>query len=113
VDRKTSDETLLDLAPAACDRTPGPFWIAAAAPAGPTVAWVEHTAGQAAKAPPILGASFRALLADGVKPGRVDQPADALVDSGCDDKGCSFAALVRPPGADGMQPEVVATFPYP
>jgi hypothetical protein len=32
---------------------------------------------------------------------------------GCDDRGCAVAALVRPPGGDGMQPEAIMVLAYP
>jgi hypothetical protein len=114
VDRRTGAEALLDLAPADCTHTPGPFWIAATAPAGPTVAWVERATQLPATAPPITGAVLRTLAAGGaMKPGRVDLQADAVVDAGCDDRGCSLAALLRAPGADGTQPAAIGVFAYP
>jgi hypothetical protein len=111
VARKSGDETLLDLAPADCARSPGPFWIAAT-PLGQAVGWIERTAKGAATAP-IAGAAFRLVSASGVQPRRIEQAADALVDAGCDTKGCSLAALVRPADADGMQPESLRPIPYP
>jgi hypothetical protein len=116
VDRKSGAESLLDLAPADCDRSPGPFWIAAGAPAGVTLGWVERATRLAAKAAPIAGASLRTVASLGaatVKSRRIDLQADALVDGGCDDRGCSLAALLRPAGADGMQPEPIAVIGYP
>ena len=44
---------------------------------------------------------------------RIEQAADALVDAGCDARGCSLAALVRPTDGDGMQPETLRTIAYP
>ena len=41
IDRKTGVAAALDLAPADCDRSPGPFWIAPA-PAGTMIAWIER-----------------------------------------------------------------------
>jgi hypothetical protein len=110
--RKTGDETLLDLAPADCQRSPGPFWIAST-PLGQAVGWIERGARGSAATAPIAGASFRLLTAGGMQSHRIDQPADALVDSGCDAKGCSLAALVRPTDGDGMQPESLRTIAYP
>lgn len=112
VARKSGEETLLDLAPADCSRSPGPFWIAST-PLGQAVGWIERTAKGAATAAPIAGASFRLMTAGGVQSRRIDQAADALVDAGCDAKGCSLAALVRPSDADGMQPEALRAIPYP
>jgi hypothetical protein len=113
VDRKTGIETLLDLAPADCDRSPGPFWIAATAPGGPTVAWVERTTKLTPKGPPIAGVALRTMTGAGVKPRHIDLQADAVIDAGCDDQGCSVAALLRPSGGDGMQPEGISVFTYP
>jgi hypothetical protein len=112
IDRKSGVESLLDLAPADCERSPGPFWIAPS-PAGPTIAWVERTTKLPPKAAAIAGAAFRLVGADGVRAGRIDQRADALVDGGCDARGCSVAALLRPPDGDGMQPEPIGVFTYP
>jgi hypothetical protein len=113
VDLTSWDEKAFDLAPASCDRYPGPFWIASTT-AGTVVGWVDRRAGAAAGAPAIVGASFRALAADGsVRSRSIEQPADALVDVGCDARGCAVAALVRPPGGDGMQPEAIQVLAYP
>jgi len=113
VDRKTGTESLLSLAPADCDRSPGPFWIAATAPGGTTLAWVERTTKLAPKAAPIGGVALRTLAAGGTKSRRIDLVADAVVDAGCDDRACSIAALVRPADGDGMQPEAISVFSYP
>jgi hypothetical protein len=113
VDRKTGAESLLALAPADCERSPGPFWIAATAPGGTTIAWVERTTKLAPKAAPIGGVALRTLAAGGTKSRRIELLADAVVDAGCDDRACSIAALVRPPEGDGMQPEAVSVFAYP
>jgi hypothetical protein len=115
IDRKTGAESLLDLAAADCDRAPGPFWIAAGAPGGLTVGWVERATRLAARAPPITGVALRTIAADGgaMKARRIELQADAVVDAGCDDRGCSLAALLRPAGADGMQPEPIAVVDYP
>jgi hypothetical protein len=113
VDRKTGAESLLSLAPADCDRSPGPFWIAAASPGGPTVAWVERTTKLPAKAAPIAGVALRTIAAGGTKGRRIELVADAVVDAGCDDRACSLAALVRPADGDGMQPEAISVFSYP
>jgi hypothetical protein len=113
VDRKTGAESVLSLAPADCDRSPGPFWIAASAPGGSTVAWAERTPRAAPKAPPITGVALRTLVAGAAKGRRIELLADAVVDAGCDDRACSIAALVRPTDGDGMQPEAISVFAYP
>jgi hypothetical protein len=113
VDLQSWDEKAFDLAAANCERYPGPFWITSS-PAGTIVGWVDRRAGAAAGAPAIAGASFRVLSADGTARSKtIEQPADALVDMGCDGRGCAVAALVRPPGGDGMQPEAIQVLPYP
>ena len=113
VDLATWDEKVIDLAPASCENYPGPFWIASTA-GGTIVGWVDRRAGAAAGAAPIVGASFRVLSADGSARSRsIEQPADALVDMGCDARGCAVAALVRPAGGDGMQPEAIQILAYP
>jgi hypothetical protein len=116
IDRTTGAESFLDLAAADCDRTPGPFWIAADAPAGLTLGWVERGAHVGARAAPIVGVSLRTVSRHGARatrPRRIELQADAVVDAGCDDRGCSLAALLRPAGADGMQPESIAVVGYP
>ena len=112
VDRKTGEESIVPLAPADCDRSRAPFWIASP-PSGPLVAWVERRTAQSPKGAPVAGLSFRVFGAEGVRAGRIEQPADALVDSGCDEAGCSVAALVREPGADGTRPAPIRVFAYP
>lgn len=112
VDRTSGEESILELAPADCERARGPFWIAAT-PLGPLVAWVERRTAQSVKAAPIAGLAFRVLRADGSTVGRVGQAADALADCGCDQSGCAVAALVREPGSDGMKPAPIRVFAYP
>jgi hypothetical protein len=43
----------------------------------------------------------------------VELAADELVSAGCDRAHCYAAALVRPPGGDGMQPESIRVIAYP
>jgi hypothetical protein len=111
VDRKTGDDSLLELAPADCAVTPGPFWIADS-PQGQVVSWVERRARASADAPPISSLAYRVIRSDGVRSDKIEQPSDALVDGGCDSAGCSVAALVRSPGADAMQPSAIRVFHY-
>jgi hypothetical protein len=112
VDRKTGAESLLELAPADCDRSPGPFWIASA-PVGPAITWVERGAKLPAQAAPIMGVSMRTLAADATTKRRLELQADAVKDGGCDARGCALAALLRSDGGDGMQPGVISLFAYP
>jgi hypothetical protein len=110
--RKTAAESIVDLAPPDCAHSLGPFWIGPS-PSGSTVAWVERATALAPKAAAIVGAAIRTLAPSGIVTRHIDASADALSDSGCDDLGCSLAALIRPPGGDGMQPEAIAVFSYP
>jgi hypothetical protein len=112
IDRSTGAEAVLDLAPADCERSPGPFWIAAAPGGAPAVAWVERRAGPPPRAAPIDAVVVRVLRPDGVRAGRVDVVADAVADGGCDDRGCMLAALARPPGGDGMGPAPIRVLGY-
>ncbi len=112
VDRKTGDDSLLELAAADCGVAPGPFWINDS-PEGQVVSWVERRARGSADAPPITSLAYRVLHKDGsIRAGRIEQPSDALVDGGCDSRGCSVAALVRAPGADAMQPSAIRVLHY-
>jgi hypothetical protein len=112
VDRQAGEDTLVDLAPADCDHSPGPFWVAPS-PQGLSVAWVNRGTKLPPKSAPITGIAFRTLAPDGTRAGSAEQPADTFVDCGCDKTGCSAAALVRPPGGDGMAPEGIRVFAYP
>jgi hypothetical protein len=112
VDRATREESILELASPDCDHSRGPFWVADS-PSGPVVGWVERRTALPPKTAPIAGMSFRVLAPGGVRAGHIEQPADALVDAGCDERACSVAALVRPLGGDGMQPAPIRVFGYP
>jgi hypothetical protein len=113
VDRTTGAESVLDLAPVDCERSYGPFWIASA-PGSLVVAWVERHTKLPPKAAAISGLAFRVVRSDGVRAGRADVLADALVDGGCNDRGCFAAALVRSPDdGDGMHPEPILALSYP
>jgi hypothetical protein len=112
VGRKAGDESLLDLAPADCQRSPGPFWIAST-PLGQAIGWVERLSKATTGSAPVVGAAVRLLTAGGSQSRRVEAASDALVDAGCDAQGCSLVALVRPTDGDGMQPEVLRVLAYP
>lgn len=112
IDHKSGAESEIDLAPADCDRSFGPFWIASA-PVGSTVAWVARRTPVPSRGASIVGAWFRVLAEGAARAGHVEQPADALVDAGCTASGCALAALARPPDSDGTQPAPIRVVPYP
>jgi hypothetical protein len=112
VDRRTGDEAMLSLAPADCDGTPGPFWFGDA-PGASVVGWSHRRARPAPNAAPIDSLVYRVFQADPPREGRVEVEADALVDAGCDDAGCSVAALLRAPDNDGGRPEAIFALTYP
>jgi hypothetical protein len=112
IDRKTGEESVIELAPGDCDSSPGPFWLATGG-AGSVVAWVERRTAIPGKAAPVVGVAFRVLRPDGVVSGRVEQAADAFVPGGCDERGCSLAALVREPLSDATRPAPIRVFTYP
>ncbi|HZU82078.1 MAG TPA: hypothetical protein VE987_04130, partial [Polyangiaceae bacterium] len=113
VDMRGDDDAVFELAPADCERAPGPFWISSTG-SEQVVAWVERRPpGGLPRSAPIRGVAFRVVRPDGARASRILQAADAVVDAGCDDTGCSLAALVRPPDSDGMQPAPIRLFAYP
>ncbi len=113
VDRETGEESSVLLAPARCDTEPGPFWIAPGA-ASPVVAWTERRTKPAPNAAPIDALAFRVMQRDhGVSTGRVDVPADAVVDAACDETGCFAAALLRPSDSVGDRPGPIRGLRYP
>jgi hypothetical protein len=112
IERRTGAESRLELSPPSCEPLPGPFWVAPA-PGAPVVAWVERVAKVAPKAAPIAGVELRTVSGGSVRATRIEQAADAIADAGCDDRGCSVAALVREPDSDGMRPAPIRVLPYP
>ena len=88
------------------------MWIAPR-PGNHVIAWADRERKRDATSPPISGLGFRSLDAEAGATGHVAQPADALVDAGCDARGCSAVALVREPGSDGMKPERVRLVRFP
>jgi hypothetical protein len=110
-DRSTAQDAIVDLARADCRRARGPFWLASPA-SGAVVAWVERTAGGSAASASIDMLAFGAVPNDPGRSGHLAVAADAVVQAGCG-AGCWAAALVRPPDADGGQPEAIVLLPYP
>jgi hypothetical protein len=112
IDRAPAVETLVELASADCSRAPGPFWSALAVGRSPIVAWVERRTDRSPDAPSIAGLAYRVMRSDGVRSGRVEVEADALVDAGCDEIGCFAAALVRGSDRDAMAPLSIDVVQY-
>jgi hypothetical protein len=86
----------MDLAPADCARSLGPFWIAQLREHAPLVAWVERRADPAPGAASVRGLAYAVLGAKHPETIRFAIDADALVDAGCDASGCFAAALLGP-----------------
>jgi hypothetical protein len=108
----TAEETI-DLSSGECGRDVGPFWTGA--PAGSfAVAWVERSPMGVPSAPPIVGLVYRVFTHAGLGAlRRVALPSDEMVDAGCDADRCYAVALVRAPGTDPTQPELVQSIAYP
>jgi hypothetical protein len=114
IDRATHEEATFELSPGACGREVGPFFTGAIGDAV-SVGWVERTSVRSKEKAPITGLVHRLVGPDGAarELARIDQPADALVDAGCDDKRCYAVALARRPGADVMAPGFARVLRYP
>lgn len=96
IDRTSGTEVAMDLAPADCARSLGPFWIAQLREHAPLVAWVERRSDPAPGAASIRGLAYAVLGAKHPETNRFAIDADALVDAGCDASGCFAAALLGP-----------------
>lgn len=114
IDRATHAEAAFELSPGTCGREIGPFFTGAVGDAV-SVAWVERRSVHAKDEAPVAGLVYRAVGPEGAAPelGRIDQPADALVDAGCDEARCYAVALARRPGADVMVPGFARVLRYP
>jgi hypothetical protein len=114
IDRASFEESTHELAPPACGREVGPFFTGMQADAV-AVSWVERVPVRGQAHAPIEGLAYRVVPAAGPPPalGRVEQPADALVDAGCDASRCYAVALARKPGMDAMVPGVAKVLRYP
>jgi hypothetical protein len=113
VDRATFEESTVELSPGACGREVGPFFTGAVGDAV-SVAWVERVPVAGKARAPIAGLAHRAVNAAGA-PGelvRAEQPADALVDAGCDGARCYAVALARREGMDAMIPGLARVLRY-
>ncbi len=115
VDRTTFQESTVELSPGMCGREVGPFFTGAI---GDTVsvAWVERLSAAGTPRAPIAGLAHRTVPPSD-PPGelaRIDQPADALVDAGCDGARCYAVALTRRPRSemDAMAPGLARVLRY-
>jgi hypothetical protein len=110
---EAAPETTLDVAAPACDRDPGPFWTGTI-DRSLVVAWAERGHDRGPKSAPVSSLAYR-VLDDPSRSSatRIELTAEDLVPAGCDKGHCYAVALVRPPGADGMQAEPVRVIAYP
>jgi hypothetical protein len=116
VDRASGEEARLKLAAAECGKELSGFWVATPSPS-PVVAWLERGKRTDSTSAPIRALMHRAIAGGATEATRVAQPADALVDGGCDTASnsgaCYAVALVREPGTDGMTPEPLRLLRFP
>jgi hypothetical protein len=93
VDRQTFEESTTELSPGRCGYEVGPFFTGVLGD-GVSIAWTERTGGPGRARAPIVGLAH-ALVAPSGSPSlaRIEQPADALVDAGCDGTTCYAVAL--------------------
>jgi len=111
VDRNGEAEEIVELSAGSCGVEIGPFFTGAVGDAV-SVAWVERVGIIGQPRAPITGLAHRMVPAQGPL-GRVDQPADALVEAGCDASRCYAVALARKTGMDAMVPGVARVLRYP
>jgi hypothetical protein len=113
IDRATLEESVVDLSPGTCGREIGPFFTSALGD-DVSVAWVERVPVAGKPRAPITGLVHRSVRAGGEtgELARAEQPADALVDAGCDAVRCYAVALARQPGMDGMVPGLARVIRY-
>ena len=113
IDRTTFDESVIELSPGMCAREVGPFFTG---PQGDdvSVAWVERVPIAGQSRAPVAALAHRMVPAAGASPelARVEQPADALVDAGCDGARCYAVALARRAGMDAMVPGLAKVIRY-
>lgn len=113
IDRSTFEESVVELSPGLCGREVGPFFTGALADAV-SVGWVERVPIKGQSRAPVAGLAHRRVTLAGALPAlvRADQPADALVDAGCDGKACYAVALARQAGMDAMVPGFARVIRY-
>ncbi len=113
IDRGTFEESIVELSPGGCGREIGPFFTSAVGDAV-SVAWVERIPVAGKSRAPIAGLGYRRVPATGpaTELARIEQPADALVDAGCDGTRCFAVALARRSGMDAMVPGLARVLRY-
>jgi len=114
VDRKTWEESVVELSAGMCGREVGPFFTGALGDAI-SVGWVERVPVRGKSQAPIAALAHRRVPAAGALTGgleRTEVSADALVDAGCDAERCYAVALARRPGADLMVPGFAKVLRY-
>lgn len=114
VDRKTWEESVVELSAGMCGREVGPFFTGAIGDAI-SVGWVERVPVRGKSQAPIAALAHRRVPAAGSPTGeleRTEVSADALVDAGCDAERCYAVALARRPGADLMVPGFAKVLRY-
>lgn len=112
VDRTTFEESVVELAPGICGREVGPFFTAAVGDAI-SVSWVERVPLAGKPRAPISALVHRAVGSGPLGAlARDEQPADALVDAGCDASRCYAVALARRAGMDAMVPGLARVIRY-
>ena len=113
VDRSTFEESVVELSPGSCGREVGPSFTGALRD-DVSVAWVERVPVKGLSRAPISGLARRLVVPAGplAELVRADQPADALVDAGCDGAHCYAVALARRPGMDAMVPGIARVIRY-
>lgn len=114
VDRKTWEESVVELSAGMCGREVGPFFTGAIGDAI-SVGWVERVQVRGKSQAPIAALAHRRVPSAGPLSGdlvRAEVSADALVDAGCDAERCYAVALARRPGADVMVPGFAKVLRY-
>jgi len=100
VDRTTLEESTAEISPGRCGQEVGPFFTGVLGD-GVSIAWAERSGGAGKARAPITGLSHATVMPSGAPAlAHIEQPADALVDAGCDGKTCYAVALVRRETAD-------------
>jgi hypothetical protein len=112
VDRQTLEESTVELSPGRCGHEVGPFFTSVL-DEGVAVAWPERTGGAGHARAPIVALAHGLVLPTGTPAfARIEQPADALVDAGCDGASCYAVALTRRDGNDPLSPGLLKVVRY-